>query len=132
MAMSRLVDKNPDVMLNEEFSKMNAKTLKLLQIFETLVPKRTEEVRKKEYSEVLLKEIKDREEEEEKRKELENAPKLAIEGAQEEGGNGEPKKDSEENKENSNEEKTVEVGKISPSKLMETEEEKEKVAEDDK
>ena len=126
MAISRLVDKNPDVLLNEEFSKMNAKTLKLLQIFETLVPKREEDLRKKEYSDVILKEIQTRNEEEEKRKELENAPKLAIEGSQEGVGNEEQKKDGEENKEKSAEEKTAEVGKISPSKVMETEEEKDK------
>lgn len=64
MAISRLVDKNPDALLNEEFSKMNNKTLKLLQLFETLVPKRAQDLRDKEYSEAILKEIKDRKEEE--------------------------------------------------------------------
>lgn len=105
---------------------MNNKTLKLIQLFETLVPKRSEDLLKKEYSDEILKEIKSREEQEEKRKELENAPKLAIEGSPEEGGN-EPKKEGDENKDQSKEEK--EIGKISPSKQMETEEEKEKTEE---
>ena len=51
---------------------MNQKTLKLLQIFETLVPKRSAELRDKEYSETILKEIK-------QRKELEEAGKKQIE-----------------------------------------------------
>jgi hypothetical protein len=37
---------------------MNNKTLKLVQIFETLAPKRSNELLEKEYSEAILAEIK--------------------------------------------------------------------------
>lgn len=72
---------------------MNSKTLKLIQIFESMVPKRTEEVLSKEYSEDILKEIKNREEEEQKQKELQDAPKLAIEGENQNANSDESKKD---------------------------------------
>jgi len=42
------------------FGKINAKTVKLLCIFETLAPKRDIELMKKEYSEVITKELSER------------------------------------------------------------------------
>jgi len=42
------------------WGKMNAKTIKLLCIFETLVPRRDIELQKLEYSEVISKEITER------------------------------------------------------------------------
>ena len=60
--MSRLVDRNPDEVLGAAFNQMNAKSLKLLQMFETAVPRREEKLRNLEYSDQILKEIRDREE----------------------------------------------------------------------
>jgi hypothetical protein len=62
LAMSRLVDRNPDQIIGEQFAKLNSKTLKLMQVFESVVPKRKKETIDLEYSETILKEIRDREE----------------------------------------------------------------------
>lgn len=60
LAISRLVDKNPVQLLNEQFTKINSKTMKLLQIFETLVPKREKTIRSNEYSPPIKKELHER------------------------------------------------------------------------
>jgi flagellar hook-basal body complex protein FliE len=55
MAISRLVDTNPDVNLDRSIQKINDKQIKALQICEMLAPKRSEEIRRDELSEALKK-----------------------------------------------------------------------------
>ena len=77
MAISRLVDKDPNTLVNEYFGKLNQKSLKLIQVFEAMSPKRDKKLMDLEYSDAILKVIREREEAK-KKKEEESA--LAIEG----------------------------------------------------
>jgi len=55
LAMSRLVDVDPEAFLNGAIDKFSWKQLKLIQMFEVMNPERTQEELDKEYSEDIKK-----------------------------------------------------------------------------
>ena len=72
IAISKLVDVDPQANIDKALGKISSKNLKAMHILEMMSPKRTEDVRRKELSEKIMKV---RDEREEQAKAIEEKPK---------------------------------------------------------